>query len=127
MPRLQRDTDLAVWLEASYARAMPGSRVNDNEGPLLRVNRNISRGLDTHENIICRPRELAAIHLNAKFKLQDVWRGLRNVFTILLAAPAKDIQEKDAALARISPVTQCMDAKRKKIGGRDCICLLLIW
>jgi hypothetical protein len=62
MPRLEGDADLAVSLEAADARAVPGARVDDDEGPAQRVDRNARRRYDPHQAIVDGPPEGAAVN-----------------------------------------------------------------
>ena len=59
---------------------------------------------DAHQRIIDRFIQLAAVDDQFGGILQDMRRRLRDVFPILIAAPAHDVQEQDAALSRIHHV-----------------------
>jgi hypothetical protein len=106
VPGFQRDADFAVGLEAANARTVTGARIDNNKGPLRRVDLDTRRRNDTHQTIIHRPFEPPAVHDQLGFELKHVRRGLRHVFAILIAALAHDIPEKDAALPGIDQVFQ---------------------
>ena len=57
MPGLEGNADLAVGLEAADAGAMPGARIDDDEGPAERIDLDPCRRNDPHERIVHRPLE----------------------------------------------------------------------
>ena len=59
---------------------------------------------DAHQRIVDRLIQLAAVDDQFGGILQDMRRGLRDVLPILIAALTHDVQEQDAALARIHHV-----------------------
>ena len=59
---------------------------------------------DAHQGVVYRPLELATIHDKFAAELQNMRRLFGRVFEIALAALLQDVQEKDAALARIDPI-----------------------
>ena len=103
MARLHRDADLAVRLEPANSRTMPGARVDDDERPPLVIDFDVLGRNDAHQHIVHRLIQLAAVSDQFGGILQDMRRSLRDVFPILIAALAQDVQEQDAALARVRP------------------------
>ena len=94
VPGFQRDADFAIGLEAADAGTVTGARIDNNKGPLRRVDLDACRRNDPHQTIIHRPFEAAAVHDQLGFKLQHVRRGLRHVLAILIAALAHDVPEQ---------------------------------
>ena len=104
MPGLERDADLAVGLEAADARAVPGARIDDDEGPARRVDLDALRRNDPHERIVDRPLERAAVDDELDLVVEHMRRGLGQMLAILVAALPHDIPEQDAALRGIDHV-----------------------
>src|SRR5262249_8433039 len=91
-------------LEAADARPVPGSRIDDDEGPLLRVDRDPGRWDDSGQPVIDRARKLPAVHHQLPLEAQDVRRLLRHVLEILIAGLAQHIPEQQGTLRRIDNV-----------------------
>ena len=102
--RLQGNADLALGLEAADARPVPGARIDDDERTLPGVDLHAARRDDADQDIVDRPRQLAAVHHELGLELQDVGRRLGIVRGIVLAALSQDIEEQDRALTGIGPV-----------------------
>src|SRR6266566_1248756 len=138
MPGLERHADFAVGLEAADPGAMPGARVDDDEGPARRVEFDAWRRNHLYEAVVDRPIERPAVEHQLHLVIEHVRSGLGEVFTILIAAPAHDIPEQHAALRGIDHVfhgsAKCAE-RRWKCADRGwvrlarwhcpCSCLLL--
>src|SRR5262249_50622627 len=98
MPGLERDPNFAVRLESADARAMPGTRIDDNERPASRVNLNPFGRHDPGKDIIDRPLERAPVENKLDFIFEHVGDGLGQVLTVLIAALTHEVPEQDAAL-----------------------------
>ena len=61
MAGLEGHADLAVGLEAADAGAVPGARIDDDEGAARRIDLDALRRDDAHEGIVDRPLERAAV------------------------------------------------------------------
>ena len=83
---------------------MPGAGIDDDERPPVEINFDAFGRNDAHQHIIHRLIQLAAVDDQFGGILQDMRRRLRDVFPILVAALTQDVQEQDAALARIHHV-----------------------
>ena len=104
MSGLERDADFAVRLEAADARAMPGSRIDDDERPALGINLDALRRYHPGQNVVDRSLEGAAVEDQFDVIVQDVRRRLGKMFAILVAALPHDVEEQDAALRRVDHV-----------------------
>ena len=104
MARIQDGADLAVRLEASYARSMTGSRIDHDKGTLVVVDLDVVGGHDPNEPVIDRTLQLAPVHDFLEVVLQDVLDRLGRVLEILVAALPHDIPEKDVTLPAIRGV-----------------------
>ena len=104
MPRLEGDTDLTLRLEASDARAVSSTRINNNEWPLVLVYFGAIRRRNAHEEVVYRSRQLSPVHDELATELQDVRCNLGGMFLITVAALLQDVQKKDGALLRVNPV-----------------------
>ena len=104
MTRLHRDADFAVRLEAADSRTVPGARIDHDERPPLEIDFDTLGRNDAHQRIVDRLVQLAAVDDQFGGILQDMRRRLGDVFAILVAALAHDVQEQHAALSRIDHV-----------------------
>jgi hypothetical protein len=104
MTRFHRNADFTVRLESPDSRTMPGAGIDHDERTPVEINFDVFGRNDAHERIIHRFIQLAAVDDQFGGILQDVRRRLRDVFPILIAASTQDVQEQDAALARIHHV-----------------------
>ena len=104
MTRLHCDADFAVRLEPADSRTMPGARIDHDERSPIEINFDVFGRNDAHQRIIDRFIQLAAVNDQFGGILQDMRRRLRDVFPILIAASTQDVQEQNAALARIHHV-----------------------
>ena len=78
MAGLHRHADLAVGLEAADAGAVAGARVDDDEGPLQRVDVDAFGRNDSYERVIDRALEPAAVEHDLGLVVEQVgggWRG----------------------------------------------------
>ena len=104
MARLHGDPDLAVGLEAADAGSVTGTGIDNDEWPALEIDLHTLRRDDAHQRVVDRLFQLAAVDDQFRRVAQDVRRGLGDVFAILFAALAHDVQEQHTALARIDHV-----------------------
>ena len=102
--RLQSNADLACGLETADPRPVPGTRVDDDERTLPRVDLHAARRNDPGQDIVDGARQLAAVDHELGLELQDVGRSLGIVRRIVLAALSHHIEEQDRALKGIGPV-----------------------
>ena len=99
-----RHADLAVGLEAADARAVPGARIDDDEGPRGLADLHIGRRHDAHEPVIDRAVELAPVHHKLAFEFENVRRGLGRMLAIGIAPLPHHIEEQHRALRSIGRV-----------------------
>ena len=104
MAGLEGDADLAVGLEAADAGAVPGARIDDDEGAPRRIDRHAFRRHDAHEGVIDRPRERAAVDDELGLVVEHVRRRLGEVLAVLVAALAQHVEEEEAALRGVDHV-----------------------
>ena len=84
--------------------AMAGARIDHDERPALEIDLDALRRDDAHQRVVDRLFQLAAVDDQFGGIIQDMRRGLGDVFAILVAALAHDVQEQHAALAGIHHV-----------------------
>jgi hypothetical protein len=101
MARLHRDADLAVRLEATNARTMAGAWIDYDERSPAHVDLDVLRGNDAHQRVIDRLLQRVAIGDQFGGILLHMWRRLRDMLAILIAALAHDVQEQDGPLSGI--------------------------
>ena len=104
MPRLERDADLAVGLEAADPRPMSRARIHHHEGTPRRIDRDPLGRHDASQGVIDGPVELPAVHHQLDRVVEHVRRGLCQMLAVLIAALAHDVPEKDIALGGIDHV-----------------------
>ena len=104
MARPHRHAQLAVRLESADAGRVAGTRVEDDEGTLERIDLDAFRRQDAHQPVIHRAFQLAPIHHQFGVIAEHVRRPLRHVLMILVAALPQHIQEEDPALPGIDRV-----------------------
>ncbi len=104
MTCFHRDADFAVRLEPADSRAMPGARIDHDERPPVHIDFDVLGWNDAHQRIIDRLIQLATVDDQFGGILQDVRCRLSDLFPVLVAAPAHDVQEQDAPLPRIHHV-----------------------
>ena len=104
MAGLECDADFAVGLEAADARAVPGARIHDDEWPQLWIDFGSLRRNDAHKSIVHRPVERASVDDQLGLVVEHVWRGLGQVFAILVSALTHDIPKQYVALRRIDHI-----------------------
>ena len=111
MPRLERDADLAVDLEAADARAVTGARIDHHEGALVRVGWRVVLGrLDADQRVVRGLRQAARVDYD--LVIEDEHRRAAGLFVleVLITALAQHIEGQNGALPRVD-----------HIGGRACI------
>ena len=96
--------DLAVRLEAADAGAVAGARIDDDERPLSRIDLDALRRDDAHQNVVHRPRQLAAVHDELGAEFENVGGGLCGVLLVLLAPLLHDVEEEHPTLPSIEPI-----------------------
>ena len=80
MTCLQGHPDLALGLEAADPGTVAGTRIDDDEGTVFRIQPLARRRFDAHQNIIDRSLELPAVHDDILFpncEIKHMWRDLR--------------------------------------------------
>ena len=100
-----RDADLAVGLEPAD-RPMAGTRVDDDERPLLLIDDDAGRRGDADQPIVRRPRQLATVHHELALEVEHMRCLLGHMLMVLIAALAQDVEEQDAALPRVHSVVE---------------------
>src|SRR4030095_15759342 len=98
------DADLAVVLHAADAWPVSGTRIEHDEGPLMRINSGSGRRNDPHQGIVPRPLEFAPIQDQLGREGQHMWRRLLGALHVVVAALTKHIEYQDGAFAGIAPV-----------------------
>src|SRR5262245_40723032 len=86
MAGLECDANFAVGLEPANARTMPGTWVNDNERPQLRIYFDSRWRDNAHEQIIHRPLERAPINHQLGFVVEHIRYRLGYVLAVLVPA-----------------------------------------
>ena len=101
---LQHDADLAVRLEAGDAGAVTGARIDDDEGPQLRVDRDVLWRHDANEPIVDGALQRAAVDDELELIAQHVRDRLRLMLQVAVAALTHHVPEQDAALRQVNQV-----------------------
>ena len=104
MPGLECYTDLAVGFEPADARAVPGTRIDNNERAArpVKVNR---LGRDyTDEDVVDWPLKGPSVDDKLDFIVKHMRRGLGQMFAILIAALAHHFQIQHASLRGIDKI-----------------------
>jgi hypothetical protein len=83
---------------------MSGARIDHDERTPVHINFDALRWNDAHQHIIHRFIQLAPVDNEFGGILQDVRCRLSDIFAVLIAAPAHDVQEKDIPLPRVHHV-----------------------
>ena len=96
--------DLAVGLEPTDPGTMAGSRVDDDEGPLVVVQFDPFGRKDPHEPVVNGTRKIAAVHHLLELVAEDVLDRLRHMLQVLVAALPHDVSEEDIPLPEIGRV-----------------------
>jgi hypothetical protein len=104
MAGLQRNADFTVGFETTNARAVPGARVHDNEGPQLRIDLNACGRNNPHETIVHGPLERTSVDDRLNFVIEHMRSGLRHVFAVLVSALTHHIPKQNAALGGVDRV-----------------------
>jgi hypothetical protein len=104
MPCLEDDTDLAIGLEAAYARTVAGAGIDDDERALARVDCHAVGRQHADKAIVHRSRQPAPVHDELVPELEDMGRRLGGMLLVALTALPQDVQEQDAPLARVGPI-----------------------
>ena len=106
MARAQRDADLAVMLHPANARAVAGARVEDNEWPLMRVDRDVGRRNDFHQGVIDGRRQRTAVDKKLELEVQHMWRCSIALLQIVISPAAQYVEEEDGALEGVLQVVE---------------------
>ena len=104
MAGLHRHADLAVRLEAADPRAVAGAGIDHHERASLEIDLHSARRSDAHQAIVDRPLQLSAVDDQIDRIVEHMRCGLGQVFAVLDAALAHDIEEQDAALSRVHQI-----------------------
>ena len=101
MAGLERDTDFAIGLEASNSGTVPGTWIDNDEGPQLWIDFDARGRNYPHQHIVDRTLQCASIDDQFGLVIEHVRRRFGHVLAILVPALTHDIPEQDAALERI--------------------------
>ena len=122
MPRLERHADLRVLLEPADAGPVAGPRIDDDEGPAVRVGLDAIGRDDAHEGVVGGPLEGAGIRDHLPFEVQQ--RRLAGLLVLepVVAALAQGVPEQDGALREVEPVGAGVapEVQRRRRSGSDC-------
>ena len=119
MAGFHRHAYLAVRLEPADPGPVTRARVDDHKRTAPEINLYSARGGDPHERIIYRPLEIPSVGDQLDVIVEDMRRGFGEMFAVLNAALAHDIQEKDAALPGIHEVFDGGCKKPRQGTARD--------
>src|SRR5271156_5561344 len=86
MARLHRHADLAVGLESTDSGAMPGTRIDDDEGTTLQIDLDSLWRCYSHQSVVDGPLESSAIDNQFNTVVEDVRHGFGQMFAVLRAA-----------------------------------------
>jgi hypothetical protein len=87
------------------SRAVAGARVDDHEGPHLRIGRRKALGrLDAHQRIVRRLLQAAAVDHDLGVEHQHRRAARALVLEVLVAALAQDVQRGDGALPSVDKI-----------------------
>ena len=101
---LKRHADFALGLEPADAGPVTGTRIDDDERPLLLIDLDAFRRSDAGQEIIHGMRKLASVHNEFDAELENVRSGLGGVLLVLFASLLQDVEEKNPALPSIHPI-----------------------
>ena len=104
VPCLERHPDLRVLLEPADAGPVAGPRIDDDEGPALRVGLDAIRRRDLHEGIVRGLLERAGIGNHLPVEIQERRLAGLLMFEPVVAALAQGVPEQDGALREVEPV-----------------------
>src|SRR5262245_60721572 len=111
MTGIEGDTNLALGFEATDARPVAGTRIDDDEWALAGIDCDACGRHDAYQSIVHGPRQQAAVHDELMAELQHMRGGLCRMLLISLAALLQHVQKKHPALKRINPVGARIVAK----------------
>jgi hypothetical protein len=100
----QGNTDLAVGLEAADAGAVTGTRIDDHEGPLARIDLNPFGRDDFYQPVVDRVLKLPPVHDQLDFIVKHMGHRSSLMLQILIAALAHDVPIQNGTLAGIHQV-----------------------
>ena len=100
----ESDPDFAVLLHAADAGTVAGSRIEDDERALHRINLDAGRRHDPEESVIDGPLEAAPVENGLKLEVQDVRRRPRKIFKMVVPAAAEHVEEQDRTLPGVNPI-----------------------
>ena len=101
---LYRDADFTFGLESGNARAVSGARIDDDEGPLERVDRHGFWRDNAGQHIVDRAGKIVAVHHQLGLHAEHIGRLLGHVALVLISALAHDVCVEDAALPGIRQI-----------------------
>ena len=101
---LQHDADLAVRLEAGDAGAVTGARIDNDEGPQLRVDLHVLGRHDAHQPIVDGALQRAAVHDELELIAQHVRDRLRLMLQVAVPALTHHVPKQDATLRQVNQV-----------------------
>ncbi|CFD96699.1 Uncharacterised protein [Bordetella pertussis] len=104
MAGAHRHADFAFGLEAADAGAVPGARVDHQEGVLLRVDRRVRGRDDAQQRVVDGAFELAPVEHQLGLHAQHIGGALGHVRQVLVAALAHHVGVQDAALPGVERV-----------------------
>ncbi|MNS63636.1 hypothetical protein D3C72_967360 [compost metagenome] len=104
MPAAQCDADLAVRLEAADAGAVARARVHHHEGALVGIGRIRVRRHDAQQRVVDGLGHVAPVHQHFMLEHQHGRHAAALMLGSLVAAPAQDIEEQDAALPGVDAI-----------------------
>ncbi len=105
MPFGERHADFGITLEASNARSVTCTRVDDNDRrcarsyKLLQVVRTTAR--NTEQRIVCRTPKRSGIEQHLGFEVQQRWETRFFVGEHIVSPPPQNIDEENPALRQI--------------------------
>src|SRR5690348_16736573 len=97
----KRDADLAVVLHPADTGSMAGARIEDDEGSLARIDLDAGGRHDANQAIVDRARQLQPAHDQLEVEIEHVWRVLRLVREMIVAALTHDVEEENRTLPSI--------------------------
>jgi hypothetical protein len=100
----ERHPDLAVLLHAADARAVPGTRVENDERPLVRVEGDALWWDDAYQSVIHRPRQCPAVEHHLDFEAEDVRCLAGIVLCTIIAALPQHIEQQNSTLPSVDRV-----------------------
>src|SRR4051794_33573298 len=126
MTSLEGCPNLAVGFEAANARAMPGTWIDDNERPALRIYFYVLRRDDPGQNIVDRAIQRPPIDKEFRLKFENVRGNSGQVLAILIATLAHHIEKQRAPLRSVNDVIDAV-SEATEAGDVGAIGVLTGW